>query len=206
MRRRAAVREHLLDIAIEVFNRHGYHGAGVDLLIAEAGVAKTTLYRHFQSKEDLIVAALHRHDEQGRDAMRAFVEKHARDPEERLLATFDFIESWFRNPNFNGCPFISAACEHSEPSGPVFQAAALHKRLVLAYLEELCHAAGLVEAKQMAATMNLLHEGATAVAQVTRSPEPARSAKAVAASILAAEARQFRSHAATLSATSEGWA
>ena len=202
--RRAAVREHLLETAIEVFNRHGYHAAGVDLLIAEARVAKTTLYRHFRTKEDLIVAALHRQDEQGRDEMRAFGEKHAQDPEGRLLATFDLLESWFRDPGFNGCPFVSAACEHSDPSHPVFQAAVLHKRLVLAYFEELCHAMGLAAAKRVAATMNLLHEGATAVAQVTRSPEPARTAKAVAARMLEAEARQPRSQPAMVSACSEG--
>ena len=184
-----AVRDHLLDTAIEVFNRHGYHAAGVDLLIAEAGVAKTTLYRHFRTKEELIVAALERLDERGRAAMRAFVEAAADEPEGRLLATFDFLEAWFRQKDFRGCPFISAACEHSEEPNAVFQAAMLHKRLVLAYFEELCHAARLVAAKRVADTINLLHEGATAVALVNRTSEPARAAKEIAANLLRSEPR-----------------
>ena len=111
-------------------------------------------------------------------------------PDERLLATFEFLETCFRQRSFRGCPFISAACEHSEPSDPVFQASLLHKRLVLAYFEELCHAADFLEAKRVAAMVNLLHEGAIAVAQISRSPEAARSAKAIAASLLQSQPRR----------------
>lgn len=185
--RRAEIRDHLLETALRLFNQHGYHATGIDLIIAEAGVAKTTLYRHFETKEDLILAALERRDEQERDAMRAFVEKRASGPVERLLATFDFLESWFRDELFHGCMFMSAAGEHKDIANPVFRAALLHKRLTLAYFEELAHAAQFKEPKRIAAEINLLHEGATAVAQVTRTAKPARQAKRMAAQLLAAE-------------------
>jgi AcrR family transcriptional regulator len=185
--RRSEIRDHLLKTALRLFNQHGYTATGIDLIIAEAGVAKTTLYRHFDTKEDLILAALERRDEQARDAMRAFVEQRADDPVERLLATFDHVEAWFRDEQFRGCLFVSAAGEHKDTANPVFRAAVLHKRLVLAYFEELAHAARFAEPKRIAAEINLLHEGATVIAQMTRTAEPARQAKRMAARLLAAE-------------------
>jgi AcrR family transcriptional regulator len=185
--RRSEIRDHLLETALRLFNQNGYTATGVDLIIAEAGVAKTTLYRHFDTKEDLILAALERQDEQARDAMRAFVEQRTSDPVGRLLATFDCLEAWFRDERFRGCAFVSAAGEHKDSANPVFRAAALHKRLTLAYFEELAHAARFAEPKRIAAEINVLHEGATAVAQMTRTAEPARQAKRMAAQLLAAE-------------------
>src|SRR5690349_24191911 len=101
--RRSQIRDHLLETALRLFNEHGYHATGVDLIISEAGVAKTTLYRHFETKEDLILAALERRDEEDRYAMRAFVDAHAADPLERLLATFDFLEAAVDDQRFRGC-------------------------------------------------------------------------------------------------------
>jgi len=187
--RRSEIRGHLLDTALRLFNLHGYHATGIDLLIAEAGVAKTTLYRHFETKEDLILAALERRDEQSRAEMRIFVEQRTNDPYERLLATFDFLEASIRDKQFRGCIFMSAAGEHKEAVDPVFRAALMHKRLVLAYFEELAHAARFAEPKRIADTINLLHEGATAIAQMTRTGEPVRQSKRMAVSLLAQEVR-----------------
>jgi AcrR family transcriptional regulator len=202
---RSQIRSHLLDTAILLFSRHSYHAAGVDLIAAEAGVAKTTLYRYFPTKEALILGALERQDEQMRDAMRAFVDQRDRDPVARLIATFDFLEQWYCSDQFAGCPFINAAGEHGNKHDPIFQAASVHKRLVLGYLEELAYAAGFSEPKRLAAEINLLHEGATAVAQITRSPEPARTAKRLARRLLEAEPRRGHSLADSLpQAASDG--
>ena len=92
--KRSEKRAHLVSVAAELFNKFGYHGAGIDKVIAEAGIAKTTLYRHFETKEDLIVAVLKRVDEQSRGNMRRVVDGRTGVPKERLLATFDFLESW----------------------------------------------------------------------------------------------------------------
>lgn len=177
-------RAHLVDVAAALFNRYGYHAAGVDQVIAEAGIAKTTLYRHFRSKEDLIVAVLRKIDEEFRDQMRETVESRAKTPADRLLATFDHLENWFRGETFYGCPFVSAAAEYAERPNPVFQEAAMHKRLVKSYFEDLARAAGLPNPKDAAETMNLLHEGAVAVAHVTGDADSARRAKAAAKTLL----------------------
>ncbi len=182
--KRAQKREHLIEVATELFNRLGYHASGVDRVIAEAGIAKTTLYRHFKSKDELIVTVLRRIDAQYRDDMRQAVDTLAREPKLKLLATFDFLEDWFKDKTFYGCPFMSAASEYNVRSSPVFQETILHKRLMIAYFEELARAAGLNEPTRVAEEINLLHEGATAVAQINGDPATARKAKAVAARLI----------------------
>ncbi len=75
--------------------------------------------------------------------MRQAVDTLAREPKQKLLATFDFLESWFEDQAFYGCPFMSAAGEYGERANPVFQEAMVHKRLMIAYFEELARAAHL---------------------------------------------------------------
>jgi AcrR family transcriptional regulator len=182
--KRAEKREHLVDQAMALFNREGFHATGVDLIIAKAGIAKTTLYRHFKTKEDLIAAALRKSDERYRADMRAFVEAAASAPRDRLLATFDDLEAWFREGSFHGCPFMSAASEYGDRTDAVFQEARLHKRLTLAYFEELARAAALEPPEEIAQYVNLLHEGAVAVAQISGEPSAARTAKRAAAALI----------------------
>ena len=182
--KRAQKREHLIDVAAELFNRLGYRAAGVDQVIAEAGIAKTTLYRHFKSKEDLIVAVLERIDEKFRDDMRIYVDEHSTSADDQLLVTFDFLARWFDDGEFYGCPFINAAGEYSGRSNPVFHAAVLHKRLMVAYFEELARTAGAEDPKRLAEEINLLHEGAIAVAHITGDSEVARKARDAAAVLL----------------------
>ena len=181
--KRAEKRQHLVSVARELFNEHGYHAVGVDQITAEAGVAKTTLYRHFKSKEDLIVEVLRTVDEQTREDMRRTVDRTTK--QIGLLSTFDFLKEWFESDDYFGCPFIGAAKEYCDPGSPVNREAALHKRLVLAYFEELAHKEGFASPKQVAEEINLLHEGATAVAQITRNAAVATEAKSTAARLLA---------------------
>jgi AcrR family transcriptional regulator len=182
--KRAQKRDHLIEVATDLFNRHGYHASGIDRVIAEAGIAKTTLYRHFRTKEDLIVAVLQRIDAKYREEMRAAVDRLAREPKQKLLASFDVLEDWFRGNSFYGCPFMSAASEYNVRTSPVFQVVVLHKRLMIAYFEELARAAGFDEPARIGEEINLLHEGATAVAQVNGDPSTARRAKAMAARLI----------------------
>lgn len=182
--KRADKQRHLVDVATELFNRFGYRAVGIDQVIAESGVAKTTLYRHFPSKEDLIVAVLEGIDEAFREAMRNYVDGKAKRLEDKLPATFDFLADWFDGDDFYGCPFINAAGEYGDRSNPVFQAAVLHKRLMVAYFEELARGAGFSKPKQLAEEINLLHEGAIAVAHITGDATVALKAKQAASKLL----------------------
>ncbi len=127
---------------------------------------------------------LKRVDAQFREDMRESVDKPGRSPKQKLLATFDFLEDWFKDKSFYGCPFISAAGEYGERQNPVFHEAALHKRLVVAYFEELARAADLSAPQQLAEEINLLHEGAIAVAHVSGDPNAAARAKTMAARLI----------------------
>ena len=116
--------------------------------------------------------------------MREAVNAATSDPTAKLLSTFNFLENWFKDNEFYGCPFMSAAGEYSDQSHPVFQEAKLHKRLMIAYFEDLARAADLNDPQQVAEEINLLHEGATAVAQINGDPATASKAKAVAARLI----------------------
>jgi AcrR family transcriptional regulator len=163
---RAAKRDELIDAAIRLFSRHGYRATGVDRLMEETGIAKTTLYRYFATKEELIVAALAKVDDMAREDMRVFVEAASDDPRERILATFDWLDRWMNDSEFKGCPFVAAAAEYGSAADPVFQQVRLHKRLTLAYFEELVRAARIPNPRGIARQLAMLQEGAVAFAQV----------------------------------------
>ncbi len=124
-------RDHLVDTALRLFYRDGFHATGIDKILAESGVAKMTLYKHFKSKDELILAAVRRRDEQIRNWLMRAAERRARAPRDRLLALFDALEEWFRSDDFSGCMFINASAEFGRCDDPIHAAAAEHKRLVL---------------------------------------------------------------------------
>jgi AcrR family transcriptional regulator len=179
-----APRTRILDAASEAFYRRGIAAVGVDAIVADAGVAKSTLYRHFPSKDDLIVAFLRRRDERWRAWLRAEVERLSPDPAERPLAVFDALGGWFASDGFRGCAFINAAAEIADPVHPARAAVQEHKRLCGEYLAELLRDAGRPGAVDEAAALLLLMEGAMVSALIERHPGPAARARAAAAAIL----------------------
>ncbi len=133
----SAKRDRLIDTALELFNRDGYRATGIDKILAESGVAKMTLYNHFGSKDELILAALERRDARWRDWFRHAVERRAETPRGRLLAVFDALEEWFAQADFQGCMFMRAASEFCACDDPIHAVAAEHQRLLLAELGDL---------------------------------------------------------------------
>ena len=162
----SARREHLVDTAAKLFARHGFHATGIDRILAEAGVAKMTLYKHFRSKDELILAALRRRDEEFRNWFRRRLEAGGETPRARLMAIFDVLAEWFEQPDFYGCTFAAAAAEFHDSKDPIHAAAAEHKRLLLGHLRDLAAAAGAVDPDALAEELALLMEGATALAHV----------------------------------------
>jgi AcrR family transcriptional regulator len=173
-------RDHLIETAIRLFTERGFHATGIDTIIAEAGVAKMTLYNHFKSKEDLIVEALRTCSEKWSAEFAALVESRATDPEGRLLAVFDVLALWHQAPDFCGCPFIKAANEFADESHPVHQAARAYVRQVRSYLADLARQAGLRDPEPLASQIQLLMLGSTGAALALGGSEPAETAKAAA--------------------------
>lgn len=177
-------REHLLDTALKLFQREGFHAVGIDRILAEAGVAKMTLYKHFGSKQALIVAALERKNAQFFAGLKAGLDKVPGGPRERLLAVFDLFGLWYREPDFHGCLFVKAAGEFPDAADPIHAAAADYKRQLLAELVELARQAGAPSPRLLAQRLSLLLEGATVLAQVLGGQESARQARDTAALLM----------------------
>ena len=173
-------REQIVDAALRLFYQYGFNATGVDRIIAEAKVSKKTLYSHFKTKDELILATLRKRDELFRNNLMRETERKADHPRERLLALFDVMTDWFHEDNFSGCMFINAAAEFADESNPNHQLAAEHKRLVVDYIRSIAAEAGADNADDLAHELNLLIEGAIVYAYVLGDKDAAERAKEMA--------------------------
>lgn len=167
-----------------MFYRDGFRVVGIDTLLAEAGVAKMTLYNHFASKDDLIIAVLEKRDRWFRDSLASSVEAAGRAPLKQLQAVFDWHERWFSGSNYNGCAFLRALSEYPDPDHPIHKTAWSHKEGIKALLTTICEAAEAKNPATLASTLNMLLDGAIVAAHATRSATAAVDAKAVAIVLL----------------------
>jgi len=170
-------RERLVAAAIELFYRHGFGAVGIDQVIATAGVTKTTFYKHFEGKDDLMVAAVQRRDEWESVAWdRAVRELAGEDPARQLLATIDVMDLWFNDPEFHGCMFMNTATEFPNPHDPVHQAAAAHRKRNRDHWRNLAQSAGAdaKAAETFADCFTALIEGALVLRQTHGRNDAAR--------------------------------
>ena len=117
-------RDHLVDTAMKLFCKYGFRATGIDTVLAESGVAKKTLYNHFKSKDELIIATLQKRDDDFMSAAREGVAQLAPqqdgDPRmARVLALFDTIQGWAQGDDFHGCTFINASAEFPRRDDPI---------------------------------------------------------------------------------------
>jgi AcrR family transcriptional regulator len=179
-------REAIVDAALALFQRQGFHATGIDRILAESGAAKMTLYKHFRSKDELVLAALRRCEE----TFRAWFEERVRaahgGPRRRLLAVFDVADEWFRSPAFCGCLFINAAAEFGGAEAPARRAAAEAKAATLAFLRELAAEAGAPDPDELARQLNLLLQGAIVMAHAGGDRDAAQAARRAAAALVKA--------------------
>src|SRR5437868_1638009 len=170
-------RERLVAAAIELFYRHGFGAVGIDQVIATAGVTKTTFYKHFEGKDDLMVAAVQRRDEWESLAWDRAVRKLAGDdPAKQLLAMLDVMDLWFNDPDFHGCMFMNTAAEFPNPHDPVHQAAAAHRPRSRHHYRDLARAGGAdrAAAETFADCFTALVEGALILRQTHGRNDAAR--------------------------------
>ena len=177
-------REQLVETALKLFSREGFHATGIDRILAESGVAKMTLYNHFKSKDDLVLAALRRRDELFRNNFSRQVEAAAETPAGRLAALFDVLHAWINSDDFNGCMFCNAAAEYRDASSPIRALAAEHKRLMLASIRLLAEQAGAEHPHELAEHLNLLLEGAISQALTAGDLDAAKTAARAARVVL----------------------
>ena len=182
-------REHLIDTAISLFLCNGYHATGIDTILDKAGVSKKTLYHHFRSKDELILAALKKYDGIFRNNFMRTVEARSEQPYERLLAIFDVAGDWFSQNNFYGCLYINAIGEFSGPDTAIRQVCMEFKALLCRFIEDLCRELPVAEPLTLAQELALLLEGAIVTAQVSQGKNHSAKIAKAAATALIAQAR-----------------
>lgn len=175
-------RDHLMTVARDLFMEHGFHGTGIDRILGQAGVSKKTLYTHFRSKDELILAVLREHDGSFRNQFMRQVEQASTDPRARLMAVFDVAEAWFETPSFFGCVFINAVGEYSKADTPIRNACRDFKKQMTDFIVRLAKEAGAADYTTLGNQLSLLLEGAIVTAQVSDRElaiDTARSAAAI---------------------------
>ena len=174
-------RDKLLDRATDLFYTYGIHAVGLDRILKDVGVTKTTFYNHFESKDELTCEVLkRRHSWEFDWFLKAVHEISDGEPRATLLAIFDVIHKWFTDPDFRGCQFINAAAEFPCESDPVHQEAARHVVATRQLLLEAAVAAKVKNAEHLADQITVLFEGAITVRQVTGNDQAAANARQVA--------------------------
>jgi AcrR family transcriptional regulator len=156
-----SARERILDTAYELFSRNGIRAVGIDRIIADAGIAKATLYRHFASKEQLVLAFLDLRERRWtREWLEAESERRAATQQDRLLIVFDMLNEWFHRPDYEGCSFINTLLEISDLDSPIHQDAVRRLAVIRELLERYAEEAGLPDPPGMSYQLQILMMGA----------------------------------------------
>lgn len=161
---RVPVSDRILATASALFYREGVHNVGVDRIIAESGVAKMSLYNHFNSKDVLIAAYLEERNATWGVQFPKTVESLTDDPQARLLAVFDVLHDWFGQPSFRGCAFINSTIELANPTHTAVDIAMQHKQMIYDCLLDWAEDAGTDDPEALAQQLAILVDGAIVVA------------------------------------------
>src|SRR4051812_42428260 len=179
-----AARDRILEVAGRLFYQNGIRAVGVDTIIAQSDVAKMTFYKHFKSKDLLVLEFLKRRDEMWRAWFEEAVQRLAPDVKDRPLAIFDALEERFSKKDFRGCAFINTMVELADGEHSAHEAAAEHKRKVQRMVRQLLADAGFDKAEELSRAFQLLMDGAIVTAVRERKPGSAKAAKKIAATLL----------------------
>lgn len=157
-------RERILRTAYDLFASRGIRAVGVDEVIARSGVAKATLYRHFRTKNDLVLAFLERRQQVWtHELIEAGSYARGNDPEQRLLAMFDVLDEWFRSTDFDRCTFLNVLLEMG-PEHPVGRAAIECLQALRGIVSGRARDAGLREPEEFARSWHILMKGSIVAA------------------------------------------
>lgn len=158
--RSAELREHILDVASDLFYKHGVRNVGIDRIISESGIARMTLYNHFKSKDLLIQEYLTRKSREWVEWYRSKITKASDDPRARILAAFDVLDGWFRSKNFRGCSVANAVVELADADHPVADVKKEYHGCLRALFRGLAEEAGADKPEELAEELFLLLRGA----------------------------------------------
>lgn len=177
-------RELLLQTAEAIFSKEGFKGVSADRVLAEAGVAKMTLYKGFKSKNELICETLRRRGDRLAAHLERYIDAAGPRTEDQVLGLFDGMQDWSERSDFNGCYFVSALTEFSGSQSDIGEIARLYKKRFLDRLYSLCLPLDLARPNSVPRSIFLLIEGATVTHMSLGDKESYARAKAIAAQLL----------------------
>jgi AcrR family transcriptional regulator len=177
-------REELLRASGDLFYDEGIKAAGVDAIAQRSGVALMTLYNHFGSKDELVVAYLRRRSERFRRWLEDELAALGGSAEERILGIFDVLAAWVGRPGYRGCPFVNATVELPDAGHPARAVVAEHKRAVRELVRRHLGTCGVAEADQLATQLMLVIEGVQVTAMLEPKGGAAECAREIAAALL----------------------
>jgi AcrR family transcriptional regulator len=183
---KSPAREQILETATKLFYQHGFRAVGIDTIIAESGVAKMTLYKHFPSKDDLIVAYLEHSNQAFWDWCDGVTKPFEGKPRKQLEAIFEGVAKLANSPQCLGCTFTGAAGEFPELDHPGHKAALEHKKQVLEKFKELAKSAKLRQPQTVAEQLSLVLDGAWNAARMFGANSHAKQVAAAAKIIIEA--------------------
>lgn len=188
-------RERIVGSAYELFARRGVRDVGVDELIRHSGVAISTFYRHFRSKDDLVIAFLeHREQVWTLGVLESETRRRGRTPAERLLAMFDVFDEWFQREDYEACSFVNVLLEMG-PEHPIGRASITHLDHIRDIIRHLAEEAGLCDLDDFAWSWHILMRGSI-ISAAEGDRAAARRAKRMGALMI----RQFSGSPAELTA------
>lgn len=176
-------RERILQTAKVLFSTQGIRATGIDSIVRSANINKMSLYKHFSSKEALIVTYLQTSDVEFWSWFVEQIEREAQTPKDRLLAIFDVHAEWLTSPDFQGCPLIKASVEFPDHSHVVHQVSAAFYRKFRRYMTDQAGQAGSRFPERLAGQLCALFQGAIVSEQLQRNSGVANDVK-LAAEIL----------------------
>lgn len=154
------VRQRILETASRLFYEHGVHAVGVDLVVKESGIAKTSLYRHFGNKDSLVAAFLEAEDADFWRQWDEIAEQHRSDPGAELEGYLAWMESRLRRPGYRGCPQLNVAAELPDPHHPARRIASAHKERMRRRFASIAQRLGLRDPGHVGARLALAFDGA----------------------------------------------
>jgi len=185
------LRDKILETASDLFYKRGVHAVGVDLVVEKAGVAKTSLYRHFGTKDDLVAAFLEREDLDFWRTWDAVAKHHAEDAKAELDAQLRWIGERVGQPGYRGCPQINVAAEFPEADHPARKVAKAHKREMRRRLRDIAERLNVAAPDELAGQLAVLINGAFVSSQLFEPGEATpllrRAADALISTSVAAE-------------------
>lgn len=152
----SGTREKLIEAAGNLFYRHGFQAVALDTVLEAVGITKTAFYKHFDSKDDLILAVLEERDKRDVAEAIAVMRAQGNDPRRQIVALFDQLAEWFNEPDFRGCLFMNAAAEFRSVNDPIHRAAQAHTEHLAAEVRLRVAAAGIPDPDVVTAQIMLL--------------------------------------------------